>query len=104
MSNRFELFPTHRLEAGPSDEQATAERQLKALRYVIHSVNDDALRVWAELWEELKPGVTPGGMVLPEMSGGFTPPCGWAALLEKFWVLKHYLDCVQRFTKQTNVK
>ena len=42
--------------------------------------------------------------VLSRPSKGFTPPCGWAAFLEKFWVLKHYLDCVHRFSKQTNTK
>ena len=84
----------------PTDE-SSAERDLKNLRYVVGAVNDDALKAWADLWEEFKDGVTPAGMVLPQMQQGFKPSCGWAEFLEKFWLLKHYLDYVERFCKQT---
>ena len=66
---------------------------------VVASVNDGALRAWAELWEGLKPGVTPAGFVLPQMQAGFKPSCGWADFLENLWLLKHYLDYTSRFCK-----
>jgi hypothetical protein len=77
----------------------TAERALKNFRYVVGSVNDDALKVWADLWKELQACMTPDGMVLPEMQEGFQPSCGWAEFLEKFWLLKHYLDYTHRLCK-----
>ena len=80
----------------------SAESALKNFRYVVSAVNDDAMKVWAELWGELREGVTPGGMVLPEMSKGFTPSCGWAEFLEKFWLLKHYLDYTHRFCEASS--
>jgi hypothetical protein len=73
------------------------ERALKNFRYVVANVNDDALKVWADLWDEMHQSVTPGGMVLPEMSKGFVPPGGWPEFLEKFWLLKHYLDYIHSF-------
>ncbi len=78
---------------------ASGDRALKNFRYVVHAVNEDALRTWAELWRELQPGVTPGGMVAPTAEQGFKPSCGWAEFLEKFWLLKHYLDYIHRFSQ-----
>jgi len=51
------------------------------------------------LWAELKDRTTETGMVLPTMHEGFEPSCGWAEFLEKFWLLKHYLDYMQRIAK-----
>lgn len=81
----------------PPADKPSAERTLKSFRYVVAAVNGDAQRAWSDLWEQLKGGVTPAGTVLPQMEHGFKPPCGWAEFLEKFWLLKHYLDYVQRF-------
>jgi hypothetical protein len=75
----------------------SAESALKNFRYVVNSVNEDALKVWTEMWDELHEGFTPGGIVLPTMSKGFVPSCGWPEFLEKFWLLKHYLDYIRRF-------
>ncbi len=80
-----------------SDPESDPERTLKNFRYVVANVNDDALKVWADLWNEMRQSVTPGGMVLPEMSKGFVPPGGWPEFLEKFWLLKHYLDSIHSF-------
>ena len=77
----------------------SAERALKNFRYVVAAVNDDALGVWGDLWNEFQQGVTPGGMVLPEMKKGFVPSCGWPEFLEKLWLMKHYLEYIQRFCK-----
>ena len=84
-------------EAAPPCDPRSAERMLKSFRYVVAAVNGDALRAWTELWDQLKDGVTPAGAVLPQMEQGFRPPCGWPEFLEKFWLLKHYLDYVQKF-------
>lgn len=97
MSNTFQLPEDTRLKGVLNTNDRSAESALKNFRYIVAAVNDDALRVWADLWHELREGVTPGGMVLPEMSKGFTPSCGWAEFLEKFCLLKHYLDYTHRF-------
>jgi hypothetical protein len=99
MSKGFRLPDEIRFTSPPQPARQ-AERELKNFRYVVAAVNQDALRAWADLWEQLKGGVTPAGMVLPEMQQGFKPPCGWAEFLEKFWLLKHYLDYVDRFCQQ----
>jgi hypothetical protein len=93
----FKLPEETRLEHVLKANGRTAERALKNLRYVVAAVNDDALKAWEVLWNELRQGVTPGGMVLPEMSKGFVPSCGWPEFLERFWLLKHYLEYIQRF-------
>ena len=70
--------------------------ELQHLLKVAGSVTADANKVWAEVWEEFKQIATSAGMVLPEASDGFVPSCGWPEFLEKFWLLKHYLDSVER--------
>ena len=97
MRNAYPLPEHARLKAVLNADDRSAESALKNFRYIVAAVNDDASKVWAELWSELRQGVTPGGMVLPTMSEGFTPSCGWAEFLEKFALLKHYLDYIHRF-------
>jgi hypothetical protein len=70
--------------------------QLEHLLKVSGSVAQDANKVWAEMWNELKQIATGGGMIGPEAKEGFVPGCGWPEFLEKFWLLKHYLDSIQR--------
>ena len=82
-------------------EGRSPERALKDFRYIVGSVNESALSVWAELWRELQ-GLAPNGLVAPEMRKGFEPSCGWPEFLEKFWLLKHYLDYTHRFCKEPN--
>lgn len=85
----------------PSEgETASRDRVLKDFRYVIASVNHEALKVWADLWKELQAGVTPAGLVSPELQEGFKPSCGWPEFLERFWLLKHYLDYTHRFCNE----
>ena len=104
MRNEFPLPAEDRLKEAFTANLPSADRRLKALRYVVASVNDDALRAWGDLWKEFKDGVTPAGSVTPEMREGFKPSCGWAEFLEKFWLLKHYLDCTQRFCEEANCR
>ena len=93
----FQLPEDVRLQGVLNAHDRPAESALKNFRYIVAGVNEDARKVWAELWNELREGVTPGGIVLPKMSKGFTPSCGWPEFLEKFWLLKHYLDYTHRF-------
>jgi hypothetical protein len=74
----------------------TPVTELEHLLKVADAVAQDANKVWAEIWAEFKRIVTSGGMVIPEAKDGFIPACGWPEFLEKLWLLKHYLDSVQR--------
>ena len=77
---------------------AQSEHLLKVAR----SVARDADQLWAELWAQFKPHVTTSGVVLPGLDRGFVPACGWAEFLEKIWLLKHYLDSIQRICDKTH--
>jgi hypothetical protein len=101
MEKNVELPSAPHFAVETESREPSPERVLKMVRYVVASVNDDALQAWSDLWEQLRPGVTESGAVLPELQRGFTPAAGWPQFLEKFWLLKHYLDYVERFCKQT---
>ena len=74
--------------------------QADHLLRVAASVTRDANTVWADLWAELRPHVTPGGAADAELQKqGFIPSCGWAEFLEKYWLLKHYLDSIDRICR-----
>lgn len=96
MSREFRLPDEIRLGPDTDPVSQSPDRALKNFCYVVSSVNEDAREAWAALWEELKNGVTPAGAVLPTMQEGFKPACGWSEFLEKFWLLKHYLDYTHR--------
>ncbi len=74
----------------------TPMAELEHLLKVAGSVSQDADKVWAEIWAEVKKISTQAGMVRPEAENGFVPSCGWPEFLEKLWLLKHYLDSIQR--------
>jgi hypothetical protein len=74
--------------------------ELEHLLKVAESVTGDANKVWMEIWEEFKQIVTSSGIILDEAKNGFIPSCGWSEFLEKFWLLKHYLDSIQRICKK----
>jgi hypothetical protein len=92
MSEHPPLHLENRIGRAAEPGGSSPDRVLKNFRYVIGSVDEEALRVWAELWKEFQQAVTTNGMVLPDAEQGFKPSCGWAEFLEKFWLLKHYLD------------
>jgi hypothetical protein len=85
-----------RTSESPSVVPATALTQLDHLLRVASSISQDANKTWAEIWGELKQLTTGGGLVVREAEKGFVPECGWPEFLEKFWLLKHYLDSIQR--------
>jgi hypothetical protein len=68
--------------------------QLEHLLKVAGSVCLDANQTWAELWAQIKQAQNGSGQ--GEHGSSFTPECGWPAFVEKFWLLKHYMDSVQR--------
>ena len=80
----------------PAVVPLTALAQLDHLLKVAGSISQDANKTWADMWGELKHLTTGGGLVVPEAEKGFVPECGWPEFLEKFWLLKHYLDSIQR--------
>lgn len=75
------------------------DRELQNFRYVVASVNDSALAVWEELWNELRGNAAAPNTICPGEADGFKPACGWPEFFEKFWLLKHYLDYIHRFCK-----
>ena len=79
-----------------TEPPGTPVAELEHLLKVAGSVSQDANQVWAEMWSEFKRVVTSSGAVEPEAKDGFVPTCGWPELLEKFWLLKHYLDSIRR--------
>ena len=91
LGERFE-----RLLAGQPER---ADRGLKNFRYVLGSVNEEALKTWADLWTQLQPLVSEGGLVMSPPAGGLAPACGWPEFLEKLWLLKHYLDYTHRLCR-----
>ena len=74
--------------------------ELEHLLKVAGSVTNDANKVWADIWTEFKKISTSSGMITPDAKEGFIPSCGWPEFLEKFWMLKHYLDSVQRICEK----
>jgi hypothetical protein len=84
----------------PAIVPMTALVQLEHLLKVANSITQDANKTWAEIWSEFKRLTTGSGMVGPEAKQGFVPECGWPEFLEKFWLLKHYLDSIQRLCEE----
>jgi hypothetical protein len=80
--------------------KVSPDEQLTHFRNVTHSVSQDALKVWADIWAELESGVACGTAVVADVGKGFEPSCGWAEFLEKMWVLRNHLDFVARFSRQ----
>ena len=85
-------------DAGPLAEYAWTEAE--HLLKVAASVVKDANVVWAEMWAQFKPHITPGGVISDHIAKGFTPQCGWPEFLEKYWLLKHYLDSIDRICRR----
>ena len=119
MPERPPVSGENRLVAESGDIHASPEGALRSFRYVVASVNDSALVVWAELFKELQGCVATNGVATPasepkELQGytatngmvasakeqGFAPSCGWAEFLEKLWLLRHYLDYIHHFCKE----
>lgn len=92
MSEKPQVSIENRISSAFEGTQPSQDRAPQSFRYAVASVNDSALAVWADLWNDLRGSVTTNGAVTPGMAGGFKPACGWPEFLEKLWLLKHYLD------------
>jgi hypothetical protein len=99
MSGQRPMAADHGVAEHTLLEDAAAERRLRNLRYVIASVDADALRAWSMLWQELATLDSEGGAVSSPPEGGFQPPSGWPKFLERFWTLKHYLDRIHHLCR-----
>jgi len=86
----------------PETDASTALDRARSQFAVAAAVCEVALKTWARLWEQIKPGVTPSGMVLPAMQQGFKPACGWAEFLEAFWTLKRDVEYACRFCQEAS--
>jgi hypothetical protein len=80
----------------PAAPAAADLNELEHLLKVAALVAQDANNAWARMWGEFKPHVTSGGVISPELKKGFVPQCGWDEFFENIWLLKHYLDSIQR--------
>ncbi len=87
---------SHAANERPTEPPVTPVAELEHLLKVAGSVSQDANQLWAEMWSEFKRVVTGSGVIVPEAKDGFVPTCGWPEFLEKFWLLKHYLDSIRR--------
>ncbi|MFH1537589.1 MAG: hypothetical protein ABIH66_01430, partial [bacterium] len=93
MNEKLRLIKGEGCEENDAPKKATDKEMLKHLKAVITSMTRDAQTVWAEILEELEVTVGSGVVISPEADEeGFKPSCGWAEFMEKFWLLKHYLD------------
>lgn len=99
MTDNPQASTENRISSALESAKPSQDRSLQNFRYVVASVNDSALAVWADLWNELRGSVATNGVVTPEMAEGYKPACGWPDFLEKLWLLKHYLDYIHRFCK-----
>lgn len=86
--------------APESDDPASIRRALKNFRYIVSSVNADAERTWAELWEQLRGDPSDSALAEPEPPPA-APEGDRARIFENFWLLKHYLDYIQRLCRET---
>jgi hypothetical protein len=98
--SRRRALPAQSTNEMPTVVPLTAVTQLDHLLKVAGSITQDANKTWAEIWGELKRLTTGGGLLVPEGEKGFVPECGWPEFLEKFWLLKHYLDSIQRICER----
>ncbi|TET32844.1 MAG: hypothetical protein E3J72_18615 [Planctomycetota bacterium] len=72
------------------------EKKAEGLLRVSGVVLKDAIETWSGLWEELRDSVNQKGQITTGKKVSFTPSCGWAELLERMWLLGHYLDYMKR--------
>jgi hypothetical protein len=93
-------------EVQPSSERASGAGPLTPIAHLEHllkvagSVTSDANKAWAEVWGELKICTDHNGVALPEAEKGFVPKCGWPQFIEKFWMIKYYLDSTARICQK----
>jgi hypothetical protein len=73
--------------------------QLAHLLKVAQSVSGDARQAWTELWSEFRKQKQATN---DSNDQGFEPSCGWSSFFEKFWLLKHHIDNIERICDERN--
>ena len=102
---RFREEPEQSGCSSPNQTARNTARSADADRFAVAAgVINSAQRSWANIWAQLKPGVTPAGLVTPQMESNFRPACGWPEFLEELWLLKHYLDYTIRLCEKSASK
>jgi hypothetical protein len=99
MSEPFQTDATYQLNGHSTTKRTDSERALKNFRYVMGSVNADALKTWTELWNELQAEEEPILASQSRIKSRANPAFNKPACLEKLYVLKQYLDYVHRLCK-----
>jgi hypothetical protein len=74
-----------------------ANAKMRHFRAVAASIMDEALKVWAEIWQSCQDTRTPDEIIdgIDKPASAF-PACDRQKLLENLYLLKHYLDYTKR--------
>jgi hypothetical protein len=99
MSEPFQTESPYHLNGHSAAKRTDSERALKNFRYVMSSVNADALKTWTELWNELQAEEMPILASQSRIISRANPAFNKSACLEKLYILKQYLDYVHRLCK-----
>ncbi len=84
----------------PTTLPFTPLAELEHLLKVAGSVTRDANKAWADVWEELKVCSAAGGATTADAGKKFTPSCGWGDFLERYWMIKFYIDSISRICQK----
>lgn len=84
----------------PATPPFTPLAELEHLLKVASSVARDANKAWADVWEELKVCSASGSQAAGDAGKKFTPSCGWGEFLERFWMIKFYIDSIARICQK----
>ena len=74
--------------------------ELRDFKHVTNGLIQDAINVWDELWAELDGTDESAGLV--KLESGFEPSCGWTEFLQKMWTLRHTLNFVKRYSRESS--
>ena len=101
MQEKLSLIKGEERKESDVPKKAANEEMLMHFKAVMSSMTQDAQVVWTEILEELEGAVGPGVAISSKAKEeGFVPTCGWGEFMEKFWLLKHYLDHANRLCKE----
>jgi len=99
MSEQRAMAAERRVGEDADPEEAAAQRRLRDLRYLIAAIDAEAIEAWSSLWRELPEVDSEGDPAGSSPGGAFEPPGGWPKFVERFWLLKHYLDSIHRLCR-----
>jgi hypothetical protein len=82
------------------DSRGLSQEDLRDFKHVTNGLIQEAINVWDELWAELDG--TDESAALVKLETGFEPSCGWTEFLQKMWTLRHTLDFVKRYSRESS--